>query len=171
MAIDSNFLTFLVPAIIVVLAAVVAFPSKGRIERDPSTAYGGGRRALVTVAALFALLMGAILAGLGSTQNVEEVVAGLNMVHIGGISLIAMAIVLIATHAVMSGRVKRAAKGDQEMVLEVAPVRPIPPPSGASPPRGPPPRDLPPRSGPPPPRNKGDVPLPPRVPRRPPPPR
>ncbi|NIP36342.1 MAG: hypothetical protein GWN18_15415, partial [Thermoplasmata archaeon] len=102
MAIDSNFLTFLVPAIIVVLAAAVAFPSKARIQRDPSTAYGGGRKALVILAAVLALVFGAILAALGFTQNVEPVVANLNMVQIGGISLVVMGVVLLVASSMVT---------------------------------------------------------------------
>ena len=196
MAIDSNFLTFLVPALIVVLAAAVAFPSRARIQRDPSTAYGGGRKALVTFAAALALVIGAVLAGLGFTQDVEEVVAGLNMVQIGGISLVAMAVVLLVASMVVGRQIRRASKGERERVLEVAPVTGAPPGGmaplpgpGAPPPRTPPPRDLPPRERPPrdlpprdlpsrdlpprrmPPPRDGAPPPPRRVERRPPPPR
>ncbi len=164
MAIDSNFLTFLVPAIIVVLAAAVAFPSKARIQRDPSTAYGGGRKALVILAAVLALVFGAILAALGFTQNVEPVVANLNMVQIGGISLVVMGVVLLVASSMVTHQIRKAGRGEREQVLEVAAVARAPPPGGAPPPMGPPPGDLPPRDLPPrdlPPRD-----LPPRPPPR-----
>ncbi len=165
MAIDGNFLAFLVPALIVVLAAAVGFPSKNRIALDPSTAYGGGKRALVTLASILALVTGLILALLGGTQDLEALFAGINMVHIGGISLIIMGVVLMVT-SVMTGRqIRRARRGAREQVLEVAalPVAPRSPTTGGPPPpraSSPPPRDLPPRNLPP-----GDYPprdLPPR---------
>ena len=201
MAIDGNFLAFLVPALIVVLAATVAFPSKSRIERDPSTAYGGGKKALVTLASILALVMGLILALLGGTQNLEELFAGLNMVQIGGISLIIMAVVLLVASVIIGRQIRRAGRGAQEQVMEVTafPVAQRPPTTGGAPPprpASPPPRNLPPRDippnefrprqGVPPPRNlpprdlpprpipapRDDTPPPPpRVQRRPPPPR
>ena len=170
MAIDGNFLAFLIPAIIVVLAAAVGFPSKNRIELDPSTAYGGGKRALVTLASILALVTGMILVLFGGTQHVEELFAGLNMVHIGGISLIIMGVVLLVTSAMIGRQIRRARRGAREQVLEVAalPVTPrSPTPGGAHPPRAssPPPRDLPPRAYPPrdlPPRPYPQQPYPPR---------
>ncbi len=154
MAIDGNFLAFLIPALIVVLAAAVGFPSKNRIELDPSTAYGGGKRALVTLASILALVTGLILALLGGTQDLEALFAGINMVHIGGISLIIMGVVLLVTSAMIGRQIRRARRGAREQVLEVAalPVAPrSPTPGGAPPPRPsyPPPRDLPPRDLPP----------------------
>ena len=151
MAIDGNFLAFLIPALFVVLAAALAFPSKARIHQDPSTAYGGGRRALVTLAGIVALVMGAALAGLGTTQSREEVVAGMNMVVIGGICLIVMAVVMFVGSAMTSRQVRRAGRGVHEEVLEVAAMTRAPPPGGAPPPRaaGHPRRDLPPRDLPP----------------------
>ena len=166
MAIDGNFLAFLVPAAIALLAAAVGFPSKGRIEEDPSTAFKGGRKAIVSISTVFALIMGVILAGLGGTQSLETVVAGLNMVQIGGISLLVIAVVLIISSVMVGRQIRKAGKGAREMVLDVAPVRARPPPGdGAPPPRGPPPRDLPPRGPPPrdlPPRGRPPRDLPPR---------
>jgi hypothetical protein len=149
MAIDGNFLAFMVPALIAVLAAVVALPSKSRIEEDPSTAYTGGRKAVVSLACVFAVIMGGILAGLGSTFDREVIVAGLNMIQIGGISLIIIAVVLLVASVVISRQVKRAR--EEEDILEVSAIRPTAPPqrAGAPPPRDLPPRDLPPRDLPP----------------------
>jgi hypothetical protein len=154
MAIDGNFLAFLIPALIVVLAAAVGFPSKNRIELDPSTAYGGGKRALIVLASILALVTGLILALLGGTQDLEELFAGINMVHVGGISLIIMGVVLLATSAMISRQIRRARRGAREQVLEVAAL-PVPQrsptPGGAPPPRPSyaPPRDVPPRDLPP----------------------
>ncbi len=172
MAIDGNFLAFLIPAMFVVLAAAFAFPGKRRIQQDPSSAYSGGRKALVVAAAVIAFIMGAVLAGLGSTQNVEDLVAGLNMVQVGGISLIVMAAVMLVASGMVTRQIKRAEKGEHEEVLEVAaltraptpggapPPRPGPPPLRGPPPRGPPPRGPPPGGPPPrgrPPRDDGPV--------------
>jgi hypothetical protein len=164
MAIDGNFLAFLVPAVIAVLAAAVGFPSKSRIQEDPSTAYTGGRKALVVVAAILSLAMGLALAGLGSTYSRETVVAGINMIQIGGISLIIITVVLMLASAVIGRQIKRAGKGERERVLEVAAIRPTAPPRDL-PPRDLPPRDLPPRDLPPrdlPPRDLPPRDLPPR---------
>jgi len=194
MAIDSNFLAFLVPAAMALVVAALALPGKARVERDPSTAYRRGRRALVNIASLFALVMGLVLSLLGGTQELETVVDGLNMVHIGGISLIVMAVALLAASSGIRRQVKQAGRGAEEIVLDVAAVRRAPAPVGGAPPpaqrppppyadqrpppaqRPPPPyadqlprRDLPPRPAPPP--RDGHVPPPPRVERRPPPPR
>lgn len=159
MAIDGNFLAFLVPALIAVLAAAVGFPSKSRIQEDPSTAYTGGRKAFVVIAAILSLMMGLVLAGWGSTYSRETIVAGINMIQIGGISLIIIAVVLMAASAVVGRQIKRAGKGEREEVLEVAAIKPGAPPRrtgappplpGAAPPRRDlPPRDLPPRDRPP----------------------
>lgn len=167
MAIDGNFLAFLIPALFVVLAAAFAFPGKRRIQKDPSSAYSGGRKALVVAAAVIAFIMGAVLTGLGSTQNVEDLVAGLNMVQVGGISLIVMAVVMLVASGMVTRQIRLAEKGEREEVLEVAaltraptpggapPPRPGPPPPRGPPPRGPPPRGPPPRG--PPPRDTGPV--------------
>jgi hypothetical protein len=98
-----------------------------------------------------AMLMGLILALLGSTQDVETLVVGLNMVHIGGISLLVMAVVLLAASSLVGRRIQKAGRGADEVVMEVAAVpmaRPPPMAGGAPPPRDLPPRDLPPRPGP-----------------------
>jgi len=201
MAIDSNFLAFLVPAALALVVAALALPGKARVERDPSTAYRRGRRALVNIASLFALVMGLVLTLLGGTQELETVVDGLNMVHIGGISLIVMAAVLLVASSGIRRQVKQAGRGAEEIVLDVAAVRRAPAPMGGAPPpaqgpprlaqrppppyadqrpppsRRPPPQyaDQPPRRDlpprPSPPPRDGRVPPPPRVERRPPPPR
>lgn len=201
MAIDSNFLAFLVPAALALVVAALALPGKARVERDPSTAYRRGRRALVNIASLFALVMGLVLTLLGGTQELETVVDGLNMVHIGGISLIVMAAVLLVASSGIRRQVKQAGRGAEEIVLDVAAVRRAPAPMGGAPPpaqgpprlaqrppppyadqrpppsRRPPPQyaDQPPRRDlpprPAPPPRDGRVPPPPRVERRPPPPR
>jgi len=177
MAIDGNFLAFVVPAVIAMAAAAVALPSKGRIEQDPSSAFRGGRKAMVSLSSVFALIMGVILAALGGTQSLDPVVGGLNMVQIGGISLIIIAVVLLISSVMIGRQISKAARGAREVVLDVAPVRSQAPPSspsygappprtGAPPPRGPPPRDLPPRQGAPPPRAPPPRDLPPRPPPR-----
>jgi len=201
MAIDSNFLAFLVPAALALVVAALALPGKARVERDPSTAYRRGRRALVNIASLFALVMGLVLTLLGGTQELETVVDGLNMVHIGGISLIVMAAVLLVASSGIRRQVKQAGRGAEEIVLDVAAVRRAPAPMGGAPPpaqgpprlaqrppppyadqrpppsRRPPPQyaDQPPRRDlpprPSPPPRDGRVPPPPRVERSPPPPR
>jgi hypothetical protein len=174
MAIDGNLLTFLVAASLALMAAAVALPSKSRIESDPSTAFGPGRRALVMLASLLSLIIGLIMFRF-APSNLEALVADLNMVQIGGISLIVIGVVLLSSSAYIRRQVRRAGKGEDEMVMEVAAIARGPPPGiGAPPPRSnraprpmPPPRDRPV----PPPRNDDIPPPPPRVARRPPPPR
>jgi uncharacterized membrane protein (DUF485 family) len=180
MAVDVNFLFFLMPSIVVVLAALLALPSKDRIERDPSTAFQRGRRAFVNLATVFALFVGLVLVAFAQTLNLEPLVASINMVHVGGVSLLAMGLVLLASSIVIKRWIKGAGKGYQEEVVEVAALgvthvphdageveledRPYPPP------RGPPVRD-PERRGPPPPRRLDRYPPPHSGPeRRPPPP-
>ena len=176
MAIDTNFLVFLVPAILVLLAAVVALPSKRRIERDPSTAFKGGRRAFINVVAVLALVFGMIFLGLGGFLDLEPLFGSINMAHVGGLSLLIMAVVLLVSAAIIRKQVRRAGRGEQEEVLEAAVVAApgqyaAPPGQYAAPPRqpvAPPPRrDLPPRpqsSYRPPPQNGAEPPpLPPRV--------
>ena len=180
MAIDTNFMVFLIPAIIAMVATVLALPSKSRIEKDPSTAYRRGRRAIVNLAVALCLLLGLALAVYGTSYNAEELVAGVNMVTIGGISLLAMGAVLLGASMVIRRQVMEAGQGQDEAVLEVAavgaapapaapvggagenlPPRPVPPPPQRVP------RDAPPRDqwedGPPPPYYR------PPPPRRPPP--
>jgi hypothetical protein len=128
MAIDENFLLFIIPALIVGLAALAALPSKGRIEKDPSTAFKRGKRTFVNGATGFALIMGLILALVGGTQNVKAVVDGVNMIQIGGISLLAMSVVLIVASIQIRRMVKEAGRGTHEMVVEVDAigVEPVP---------------------------------------------
>jgi hypothetical protein len=181
MAIDTNFLAFLVPALLALMAAAVALPSKGRIERDPSTAFRRGRRAVVNLAAAFAILLGAILAGLGGFLNLEPVVGPVNMAHVGGVSLIVMAVVLLVAALGIRRQILAAGRGEEEEVLEAAVI------AAPGQLRAPAPRtDLPPvprpRQGPPPRPGAEPPPMPRRVsreappegdriPRRPPPPR
>ncbi len=171
MAVDANFLAFLFPALLALLAAAVALPSQRRLERDPSTAFRGGRRAVVNVAAIIALVLGAILAGLGSQLELEPLFGSVNMAHVGGISLIIMAVVLLVAAARIRRQVRRSGRGEDEEVLEAAVIAapgqyPAPPSQYVTPP---PRTDLPPRpqsSYGAPPRNGAEPPpLPPRVPR------
>lgn len=175
MAIDANFILFIIPALMALLAAAVALPSKGRIERDPSTAYKGWRRAIVNIAFVISISLGLILVALGGNLNLEPLFGDITMVHIGGISLIIMAVVLLVASSITKKQVKKAGRGVEEEVLEVgavsgpapAPIptahpdlrpRPRPQPQYRSPPPSqyrPPPRD----GGAPPP-------VPPRVPLR-----
>jgi hypothetical protein len=176
----TNFLFFLVPSIVVVLAALVALPSKDRIERDPSTAFRKGRRAFVNLATVLALLIGIVLIAFAPT-NLKPLVFDINMVHIGGVSLLIMGIILVASSVMIKRWIKTAGRGIHEEIVEVAALgvthvphddyevemedRPYPPP------RQSPVRD-PERRGPPPPRRVDRYPPPYRAPeRRPPPPR
>ena len=96
MALDVNFVIFIITALLVLFTSVVALPSPGRIERDPSTAFKGGKRALVNITVVVAIFMGLILIGFGFyTDDLKSVAGSLNMVHVGGISLLVMAILLI----------------------------------------------------------------------------
>ena len=168
MALDQNFLVFIVPAIIALLAATFALPSKRRIEKDPSTAYKGGRRALVNIAVVFALVMGLILAGLGGTLEVEPIVGEVTMVHVGGVSLIVMAVVLLVASSRVRKLLRSARRGEREEVLEATVVSGQRPVSQGTPGPMPPPRPQVPYR--PPPREGGaPPPLPPRVRREPPP--
>lgn len=171
MAVDANFLAFLFPALLALLAAAVALPSKRRIERDPSTAFRGGRRAVVNIAAVIALVLGAILAGLGNQLELEPLFGSINMAHVGGISLIIMAVVLLVAAARIRKQVRRSGRGEDEEVLEAAVIAapgqyPAPPAQYVAPP---PRTDLPPRPRssyvPPSPNGAEPPPLPPRVPR------
>lgn len=162
MALDPNFGAFLIPAIIALLAAAFALPSKRRIERDPSTAFRGGRRAMVNIAALFALVMGLILVGLGGTLEVKPIFASVNMVQVGGASLIVMTVVLLVASSRVRRLVRSARRGEREEVLEATVVsgsRPAPlgPPGPAPPPRPQVPYRPPPRE------DGAPPPLPPRV--------
>ncbi len=171
MAIDTNFLMFLLPALLAFLAAVVALPSKSRIERDPSTAFRGGRRAFVNIAAVIAIILGAIFVGLGSLLDLEPLFGSINMAHIGGISLLIMAVVLLVAAANIRKQIRQAGKGEDEEVLEATVI--AAPGQYQAPPAqyvAPPPRtDLPPRPRssyvPPSPNGAEPPPLPPRVPR------
>ena len=167
MAIDANFILFIIPALMALLAAAVALPGKERIERDPSTAYKGWRRAIVNLAFMISIAIGALMIALGGTLNLEPLFGTINMVHIGGISLIIMAVVLLVASTVTKRQVKRAGRGMHEEVLEVAAFSgPAPAPIQAARP------DLPPRPRPqsqyrPPPRDgAAPPPVPRRVPRR-----
>jgi hypothetical protein len=140
MAIDDNFVLFLIPAILALAAAAFALPSKNRIERDPSTAYRRGKRAMVNLAVVLTLIIGLLLLFYGQTQNAQDIFTGVNMIMIGGISLIAMGAVLIGTSAVIRSQIKSAGRGEDEMVLEVAavgapPVQPTPEARADVPPR------------------------------------
>lgn len=168
MAIDANFIIFIIPALMALLAAAVALPSKSRIERDPSTAYKGWRRATVNLAFMIAIAIGAMMVALGGSLNLEPIFGSITMVHIGGISLIIMAVVLLVASMVTKKQVKQAGRGMQEEVLEVGVVGgPAPAPVPAPVPTAR--QDLPPRPQPqysPPPRDGGaPPPVPPRVPR------
>ena len=171
MAIDTNFILFIIPALMALLAAAVALPSKSRIERDPSTAYKGWRRATVNLAFVIAIAIGAMMVALGGSLNLEPIFGDITMVHIGGMSLIIMAVVLLVASSITKKQVKQAGRGMQEEVLEVAVVggpAPVPTPAPVQSARP----DLPPRPRPQsqygsPPREGGaPPPVPPRVPRR-----
>lgn len=137
MDIDENFLLFLVPAILVVVTAAVALPSKARIERDPSTAFSGGKRALVALVSVLALVIGLSFAGFGGTFQREPVVGEVNMIQIGGVSLLAMAIALLVAMVRIRGQVRMAGKGQEEEVLEVSSMGTAAPPvPGSGPPPG-----------------------------------
>ncbi len=171
MAIDANFILFIIPALMALLAAAVALPSKSRIERDPSTAYKGWRRATVNLAFVIAIAIGAMMVALGGSLNLEPIFGDITMVHIGGISLIIMAVVLLVASSITKKQVKQAGRGEQEVVLEATVISgpapaPVPTPVPSDRP------DLPPRPRPqsqygPPPRDGGaPPPVPPRVPSR-----
>ena len=181
MAIDVNFMVFLVPSILVVLAALLALPSRDRIEKDPSTAFRKGRRAFVNLATVFAVFIGLALLAFAQTLNLEPLFASINMVHIGGISLLIMGLVLVASSIVIRRWIRSAGRGYHEEVVEVAALGVTHVPHGADevefddypypPHRAPPIRD-PERRGPPPPRRVDRFPPPYGGPeRRPPPPR
>lgn len=175
MAVDENFMFFLIPAVLALAAAAFALPSKSRIERDPSTAFRRGKRAMVNLAVVLSLIIGLILLFYGPTQNAKEIVAGVNMVQVGGISLLAMGAVLIGTSTVIRSQIKNAERGEDEVVLEVAavgstpmqptlgarpdmPPRPYPPPAPRRVPRERPPPDPYGRDGQPPPYDQGAAP-------------
>ncbi len=171
MAIDANFILFIIPALMALLAAAVALPSKSRIERDPSTAYKGWRRATVNLAFVIAIAIGAMMVALGGSLNLEPIFGDITMVHIGGMSLIIMAVVLFVASMVTKRQIKQAGRGEQEVVLEATVISgpapaPVPTPVPSDRP------DLPPHPRPQsqygtPPREGGaPPPVPPRVPRR-----
>jgi hypothetical protein len=169
MAIDANFILFIIPALMALLAAAVALPSKSRIERDPSTAYKGWRRATVNIAFVISISIGVLLIALGGSLNLEPIFGEITMVHIGGISLIIMAVVLLIASSITKKQIKQAGRGMQEEVIEVAVVggpasapAPAPAPSVNPnlPPRPPPQYRPPPRDG------AAPPPVPPRVPRK-----
>jgi len=164
MAIDANFILFIIPALMALLAAAVALPSKSRIEKDPSTAYKGWRRATVNIAFVISISIGVLMVALGGSLNLEPLFGSITMVHVGGISLIIMAVVLLVASSTTKKQVKLAGRGMQEEVIEVAVVSgPAPAPTQAAypnlPPRPPPPYR------PPTPNGGAPPPVPPRVPR------
>jgi hypothetical protein len=126
MALDENFVIFLVTAVLVLFTSVVALPSPGRIERDPSTAFKGGKRALVNITVVVAIFMGLILVAVGGLGDLKPVTGSLTMVHVGGISLLVMAILLVAASVIIRRLVKRAGKGSHEEVIEVGSVTAAP---------------------------------------------
>ncbi len=165
MAIDANFILFIIPALMALLAAAVALPSKSRIEKDPSTAYKGWRRAIVNIAFVISISIGVLMVALGGNLNQEPLFGSITMVHVGGISLIIMAVVLLVASSITKKQVKQAGRGMQEEVIEVAVVSgPAPAPTQSANPNLPP--RPPPQYRPPPPNGGAPPPVPPRVPRR-----
>jgi len=120
MAIDAAFTLFLLSALYIVLATALSLPSSARIAKDPSTAFSGGKRAFLWSGVLVGGLFGALLVGYGTTQSLKAVVGGANMVEVGGGSLLAMAVVLVAAALVVRREIKRASAGTHEAVFDVA---------------------------------------------------
>jgi hypothetical protein len=137
---DPTFLLFLMAVIFIALVVLAALPSDRRIQRDPSTAFGRGRRALLNLAALLGLLLGAALAVFGGQLALEPVAGSINMVQVGGASLLVLGIVLIVASMGTRRAIASASAGSQEEVLDVEgyamSFSPTPPPqtSPSSPP-------------------------------------
>jgi len=117
---DAAFTLFLLSALYIVLAIAVSLPSRARITKDPSTAFSGGKRAFLWSGVLVGGLFGAVLVGYGTTQSLRAVAGGANMVEVGGGSLLAMAVVLVAAALVVRREIKQASAGTQEAVFDVA---------------------------------------------------
>jgi len=120
MAIDAAFTLFLLSALYIVLAIALSLPSSARIAKDPSTAFSGGKRGLLWSGVIVGGLFGAILVGYGTTQSLKAVVGGANMVEVGGVSLLAMAIVLVVAALMVRREIKQASAGTHEAVFDVA---------------------------------------------------
>lgn len=116
---DSTFLFFLVVVIFIALAVLFGLPSERRIERDPSTAFGRGKRALVNLATLLGLLLGVALAVFGGQLALEPVAGDINMVQVGGASLLLLGVVLIVASVGTRRAIASAAAGSHEEVLDV----------------------------------------------------
>jgi len=156
---DDALAIFLVTALFIVLAVLAALPSGARIARDPSTAYGGGRRALVMASAGIGLLVGLLLVAAGTQFDYRSVLGGANMLHIGGSSLLLLSVVVVLASWRVTRMIATASAGHEEEVHEVEgyviPSTVAPP---SAPPSAPPlatplhPPPAPPPTAPPPPR-------------------
>ena len=118
MAILTVFLALVVPAVLILLVALL-LPTKGRLERDPSSAYARGRRGLIGLVGLVSLILGLILFTLGSTQNVEAVAGNVNAVHLGGIELVVLSVLLLAASNYYRRRIAIAKRGEDEEIVHV----------------------------------------------------
>ena len=156
MPIDTAFVLFIATAAFIALAVLAALPSGARIARDPSTAYGSGRRALVLASAGLGLIAGLLLLVAGSSLSYKDVVGSANMLHIGGASLLVLSIVVVIASWRVTRMIASASAGHEEEVLQVEgyaipstlapPAAPAAAPPSAAPPAprpAPPPRDRP----------------------------
>lgn len=116
---DPTFLLFLVVVIFIALAVLVGLPSGRRIERDPSTAFGRGKRVVLNLAALMGLLLGVALAVFGGQLALEPVAGEINMVQVGGASLLLLGVVLIVASMGTKRAIASASAGSHEEVLDV----------------------------------------------------
>jgi hypothetical protein len=149
---DTAFVLFILAAALIVLAVLVALPSGARIARDPSTAYGGGRRALVLGSAGLGLVAGALLLVAGSSLSYKDVVGGANMLHVGGASLLLLSVVVVIASWRVARTIATAAAGHEEEVLHVEGYSIPPTLAAAAPPADAPPSAAPPPAAPPAPR-------------------
>jgi len=119
MPIDTAFVLFIATAAFIALAVLVALPSGARIARDPSTAYGSGRRALVLASAGLGLIAGLLLLVAGSSLSYKDVVGSANMLHIGGASLLVLSIVVVVASWRVARMIASASAGHEEEVHDV----------------------------------------------------
>ncbi len=118
MATLTVFMLFVLPAVLILLAALL-MPSRDRLEGDPSRAYGRGRRSAVGFVGLVGLIAGLILVGLGGTQNVEDVAGGVNAIQLGGVELVVLAAMLLGGSSYYRRRIRRAKRGQYEEIVDV----------------------------------------------------
>jgi hypothetical protein len=116
---DTAFVLFIATAAFIALAVLAALPSGARIARDPSTAYGAGRRALVLVSAGLGLIAGLLLLVAGTSLEYRAVLDGLNMLHIGGASLLLLSVVVVLASWRVARMIASASAGHEEEVHEV----------------------------------------------------